>query len=1053
MLRIATLGGLKIQLNGEPVSGFVSRKADALLVYLALHPREHARETLSNLLWDDLPQQQALSYLRTVLSSLQKQLGPYLQITRHTVALNPDLPAAVDALELEQALVAADEQWKNRAHFTRLTVQQLEAALALYQGDFLAGFFVRDCHEFEDWMLRQQAHLRARILEACHRLSQHYQRRQAWGAGLQWAARALELDPLFEAGHRQKMLLLALSGQRAAALAQYQDCCRILDEELGVEPEAETTALYDSIAAGNVTAPPPEAAADALPTFGTPFVSRPAELEAISAYLNQPDCRLLTLIGPGGIGKTRLALEYARQSQEDYSDGIYFVSFVGVREPDRIPETIANTIGADLSGDYSSQKNLASYLRHRESLFILDNFEDVLSNAEVLSQLLQATTAIRFLVTSRERLNLVEEWLFPVKELPVPQDGGLPQAEQSAAVQLFAQSARRVQPNFAVDQDPAAVIAICQAVAGVPLAIELAASWVRFMSCQQIVQEIRRGPDFLVTTLRNVPRRHQSMNAVFDASWQLLTEEERRVLRQLSVFRGGFTEAAAAAVVGTSLFTLSSFVDKSLLRSLNRRYEMHELLRQFVKERLQEHPAEESQARQRQSRYYAWFISERENRLADGLSRTQFEELLHEVENIRLGWHYALDNGLLDEISRYLLPLYQLYNKQHNYRDAETLFDAAVQKLQTLDHPDVTFLIARAQLFQGVCNFRIDQYAKAETLLLAALPVLERYQAQAELVYALLILGRSMAASGSYWKARLYYLQVKHLLRTAPYTLEYCEICFRLGSSATMLGKYDEARQHLQDGFAALERVGNDELRMGYYVHCGDLDVRLGNYTAARATFEQALALSVKIGSQNDEAMILADLAQALIPLGEYDRAKAVCQQSIERNRKFYNRWGNVYGLLHLGKAHLALAEDDAAEQCFTEGLTICDESRIQNMSIALLRQQARLLARRGDLDAAQARLYEALAQAAKVQIPPLILDVLTGLAAVCDRQGDHETAALTAACIVHDPAATFEARQEAAALLEKHGSHTPDTAPPAMDAQAVMQFFLSAPRPDATPS
>lgn len=1046
MLRILTLGGLGIQLNDEPVGGFVSRKAEALLIYLALHPREHARETLSNLLWDDLSQQQALSYLRTVLSSLQKQLTPYLQITRHTVTLNPEMPLWVDVQELEQSLNVAVEQWEKRGHFTRLTARQLEEALALFKGDFLKGFFVRDCREFEDWMLLRQEQIRGQVLEAFYRLGRHYQHQQAWSAGIQCTARVLELDPLYEAGYRQMMLLLSFSGQRAAALEQYKNCYRILQDELGVDPEDETIALYESIVSGKLPVPAPSTAAVTLPTFGTPFVDRPVEMEAISTYLNDANCRLLTLIGPGGIGKTRLGLEYARQSQEDYSDGIYFASFVGVREPDRIPETIANAIGADLNGDFSSPKNLASYLRDRESLFILDNFEDVLSNAEVLSQLLQDTTSIKFLVTSRERLNLVEEWLYPVKELTVPQDSSL-QPQQYAAVQLFIQSARRVQPDFSVDQDLDAVIAICQAVEGVPLAIELAASWVRFMSCQQIIQEIRRGPDFLVTTLRNVPQRHQSMNTVFDSSWQLLTEDERHDLRQLSVFRGGFTGDAASYVVSASLLTLTSFVDKSLLRSLNRRYEMHELLRQFVKERLQEHPEEENQARQRHSSYYAHYASKRESKLADGLSRTQFEELLHEVENIRLGWQYALDNLQTDEISLYLQPLYQLYNKQHNYRDAEALFELAVQKLRAIDSDDVQFLIARAQMFQGVCNFRIDRYAAAESLLLSALPVLERHHAQAELVFCLLILGRSMAASGSYWKARLYYLQVKHLLRTSPHTLEYCEICFRLGSAATMLGKYDEARQHLQDGFAALERLDNTDLHMGYYVHCGDLDVRLGNFAAAQAAFEQALDLSIKLGSQNDEAMILADLAQVLIPLGDYERAKAVCQQSIERNRKFYNRWGNAYGLLHLGKAHLALGENEAAEQCFAEGISICEENRIQNMHVSLLCQQARLLLGRGDTDAAFLRLHDALLRAAKVQIPPLILEVLAGLAAVSAQRGNDEIAVLAADGILHDPAATFEARQEAAAVLQKVGKAQTDDPVSLMGTQTIVNLFLSYPQ------
>jgi tetratricopeptide (TPR) repeat protein len=235
---------------------------------------------------------------------------------------------------------------------------------------------------------------------------------------------------------------------------------------------------------------------------------------------------------------------------------------------------------------------------------------------------------------------------------------------------------------------------------------------------------------------------------------------------------------------------------------------------------------------------------------------------------------------------------------------------------------------------------------------------------------------------------------------------------------------------------------------MGYYVHCGDLDVRLGNFASAQASFERALELSLKIGLQNDEAMILADLAQVLIPLGEYERAKAVCQQSIERNRKFYNRWGNAYGLLLLGNALLGLGEDEAAEQCFAEGIRICEENRIQNMHVSLLCQQALLLARQGRLDTAHVRLREALERVVKVQIPPLIIDVLTGLATICALQGDQKRAVLTATCISRDPAATYEARQEATALLRKIGELPNDTLP-AMDTQAVVQLFLSTPPTD----
>src|SRR5258708_14886829 len=292
-LKLFTLGALTIQRGDQPVKGFISRKVEALLVYLAFERREHPREHLARLLWDDLPPDRAMANLRTALSNLQSQLADYLVVTRQTVMIDPDSSCWLDALELSEALKAASGE------LTGQVTRQLESALDLYKGDFLAGFRLRDGLEFEGWMLLEAERLRGQVIDALNRLSRDALDRGNYSAGIAQAQRVLALDPLLEEAHQTLMLLLARSGQRAAALAQYATCVRLLREELDVAPEPETTRLYTQIQTEQMTsAPAAQQPTIRLPIAATPFVRRPAELDQINERLNDPACRLLTVMGP-----------------------------------------------------------------------------------------------------------------------------------------------------------------------------------------------------------------------------------------------------------------------------------------------------------------------------------------------------------------------------------------------------------------------------------------------------------------------------------------------------------------------------------------------------------------------------------------------------------------------------------------------------------------------------------------------------------------------------------------------------------------------------------
>ncbi|MCB0037632.1 MAG: AAA family ATPase, partial [Anaerolineales bacterium] len=313
-----------------------------------------------------------------------------------------------------------------------------------------------------------------------------------------------------------------------------------------------------------------------LPISATVFIGRQAELADIMTKLRQPSCRLLTLLGPGGMGKTRLALEVARQVQADFADGALFVPLAPLTDPANIAQAIAQTLRTPLASSIPPLEQVKRLLSRRELLLILDNFEQLTAGAAQLSELLTAAPNLKLLVTSRERLNLAEEWLFPVPAL-------------AEAMALFSQTAVRVKPDFDQEAEEAAVAQICQFVGGHPLAIELAASWTRVMSCSQIAAQIQQDLDFLAHAPRNAPARHQSLRALFDHSWQLLTSAEQTALAKLSVFRGGFSQEQVQIVAGATWPILLGLVDKSLVETRgDNRFDVHELVRQYTAAKLAE---------------------------------------------------------------------------------------------------------------------------------------------------------------------------------------------------------------------------------------------------------------------------------------------------------------------------------------------------------------------------------------------------------------------------------------------------------------------------------
>jgi predicted ATPase/DNA-binding CsgD family transcriptional regulator len=440
-----------------------------------------------------------------------------------------------------------------------------------------------------------------------------------------------------------------------------------------------------------------------LPSQTMSFIGRSDEITGIIQRLADPACGLLTLVGPGGIGKTRLAIEVAKTIADTDAvvDGIYFVDLQPINASDLLVTAISNSVGIILSGSDEPRAQLLSYLNGRNSLLLLDNFEQLLDSVDLLADILKIAPDIKLLVTSREALNIQEEWVWQVGGLQVPDNQHSASIESYSAVQLFAERARRTRRDFVLTGQESPITRTCQLVEGMPLALELAASWTKVLSCAEIADEIQRSLDFLTTNTRNIPERHRSMQAVFDHSWRLLTDAERAAFPQLSVFRGGFRREAAEQVAGASLVVLSGLVDKSFLRlSASGRYEVHELMRQYGEEHLEAVRGTKEDAQKRHCLYYADFLHQRQATLRTPQQATALDEIEAELDNVRLSWEWAVEHDMADTIYQSMHSLYLVCHIRAHAVEGERLFDLAFERFEHEDSAMLGYILPARMCFE-----------------------------------------------------------------------------------------------------------------------------------------------------------------------------------------------------------------------------------------------------------------------------------------------------------------------------------------------------------------
>jgi predicted ATPase/DNA-binding CsgD family transcriptional regulator/transcriptional regulator with XRE-family HTH domain len=864
----------------------------------------------------------------------------------------------------------------------------------------------------------------------------------------------------FESGIRRPSRELA---ERLADALDVQPAQRIGFVRLARTPLAPSPAdLYDH--ADSIPSSVGATRRAALPAAPTPLIGREAERADLARRLRDPACRLITLVGPGGIGKSRLALQVAGELAPAFADGAAFVALAPVAAAETVPAAIAEALDLSLASGNAPSDQLLATLRERELLLVLDNLEHLLDAIPLFAAILQQAPGVRLLGTSRERLRLQSEWAVELGGLSLPRGHTTADIERSDAGRLFIERASQVAGGFALTPANRADVArICRLLDGAPLAIELAATWVRALSCAEIADEIARNLDFLAHADRDAPPRHQSMRAVIDYSWQLLTADERQVLARLSIFRGGCRRAAAEAICDEDkrqkvkgnnedgnqpllpftfslLPLLASLIDKSLLRRTadadgTPRYMMHELVRQYATARLSDLAGEPAQTQEQHAAYYAGLLHARLSALRGPERPAAWAEISPDMDNVRLAWEWAIANARPDLLHQMARSLRSIYEDAGWLREGMAAFAHAVQALRAANpHPPTP------SPTPGRGGAPVPRPAGAAVQ--APPPEGQGMgDAEGESTLELLLLGalgEALSHQGYFASRCGWFADACDLLQESLVLLQHTEdepliveTLYCLGLATYQIGGYDEARGLLEQCRTLCGTRGDSIYLHGLATHVlGLVDSAQGAYAKAARLLSDGLVEWRASASPRVITCGLSCYSVALLGQGEVAAARAALQECLQISSANRDRWSVGFALLQLGCVALAQGETAEARYLCAESIEVFRElGDCWSLGLSLI-AAAQVADADADPRAARRAYLEAAQLARDTSLVPIALDAALGIAALLARAGRTNAALELLAQIRAHAATDHQTRVRAGTLFSQLTGRDPSTAP-----------------------
>ena len=899
VMKIITLhlqGTIKIELAGQELIDFGTKKTRALFIYLLLEKGQpHSRQTLSSLFWPEQSEKLARQSLRQALSTIKKVLGEedYLLINSQNVQINPDIEIWSDTGEIEAIVEACEHHHhKDFSHCLPCLKRQMRIA-SIYNGEFLTGISLQDSILFDEWMILRRERMHQVSLRAHALLADYFERRGEIDQALYHAKSQIKMEPWLEETYRQTMRLYYTYGKRSQALAQYQECKRIIKKEFGIGPSKETQALAKLIL-------------DETPLINpvkhcpqkpmVEFVGRKEEIKEFEEILANGGSRLTTILGPGGVGKSSLALTIAINQHGLYKDGIYFIP---LSESHDVLFSLASALGLKSTEQGIS---VCDYLKDKDMLLVLDNFDHLIPSAISISTLLEKAPHVQVLVTSRERLNLHEERVIILKGLPFPKANSKDNWDSCESAALFQQRIIQRNPAFEFsDIQVSTIQSICRNVEGLPLAIEMASSVVVENDGEILLEELQKEFYSEKVKLQNMPERHRSLEIVFNHSWKMLSLEEQRRLVTLAVFKGGFSGEAALIVAEIEKRSLISLVNKSLLRQDEPdRFSMHEINRQFISEKL----SPEDEGWEKHAQYYAQHLDSHP-------SAELINVLDKEAPNLLVAWDWALRNQKTGLLKQLLPKISQLFEFRGPLSQGEQCFTNALSRIREWGNsPEMVVDLKYSLLRIYLAQMRFSE-------------VLELVRDLPPSAKALFAEGQALSAQGKCEEARPILEKALVLARSSSDQILEMSCLRELGNVANRLVEYEAAITYYSQCLELAQELGDYRNISAVQNNWASIEWDLGDLDAAQARYTEALLIYRKIGNRLGEAKALNNLSNIMADRAEFAQSLDYCQQALVIHKDMGNIRGESAVLNNIGATYFLLSDYDAARTHYQRALAL----------------------------------------------------------------------------------------------------------------------------------
>lgn len=695
---------------------------------------------------------------------------------------------------------------------------------------------------------------------------------------------------------------------------------RQIFSKLGVETREQAVAR--AFALNLLKSLTPEASSiNSLPVQLTPFIGRVSELDDLTELLSTPGIRFVTILAPGGMGKTRLALAAAENIRGQFEEGVYFVPLAPLTAHDQIVVAIADALGLHFfSETHTLKQQLLDFLQSKRVLLVLDNFEHLLEGATLVADLLNGAPTVKVIATARERLNLLGETVYTLGGLPYPAQVDTENLFDYGAMKLFVQCARQANSRYVAD-DVGSIIRICQLVQGMPLALELAAAWMTTLSSAEIADEIERSADFLRTTMRNAPERLRSIRGVFEATWRRLTHDERQAFRRMSIFRGGCTREAAQTVAGAELLTLAGLVDKALLwhHPQKGRYEIHELLRQYAVEQLE--AAGEADIVQTTHRDYFSRLAQKWGKALKTPKQMQALNILDaDFDNLRAAFQRAIETGK-PEIIEPFTELWYFYEIRERNAEGSKIFGMAIEVLKGHD----SIALGKLLVGQAIFHERFYQYDQERLLAQEGVAILRRLGADSEMAFPLAALGVGLSHSGYREDGVIIFYEALEIAQRYHDQWVEAILLVCLGGYAASHKRFDEAKTSLTQAYTLVRRLDNQWAVAFVVRDLAYLAYREGDYEEAKRLFETGLASAQKLHHLTTACHNLNGLRQVAIAQGALVQARRYGEETLKIERSLGNRTGIYWRLIGLAEVAIAAGSSQETRVYLREALQMFD--------------------------------------------------------------------------------------------------------------------------------